>query len=80
MVLVDFRDLSIKYYRKKANLSQENLAKKLGITRTDMSFIENKKIYPDTKTAEMLAEILGIPIGKIYSGEELEIILYKNKK
>jgi len=71
-------DTSIKYYRKGLKINQSELAEKLGITSTDMSFIENKKIYPDSKIAEILAELLGIPIGKIYSEEELNLINYRS--
>lgn len=73
-----FIDTSIKYYRKGLKINQSVLAEKIGVTLTDMSFIENKKIYPDKKTAELLAEILQVPIGKIYSDEELTLINYRN--
>jgi len=72
-------DLSIKFYRKKRELRQSDLAKILQITNTDMSFIENKKIYPTAELAEYLSQALGVPIGKLYSEEELNFILYKNE-
>ncbi len=72
-------DSSIKYYRKKQNLKQSELAQKLGVTKTDMSFIENKKVYPAIEQAELLSNILEVTIGSIYSPEELELILYKGK-
>ena len=71
-------DKSIRYYRKKLKINQIDLAEKLGITLTDMSFIENKKTYPDSNIAEALADILEIPIGKIYSEEELNLINYRS--
>jgi DNA-binding XRE family transcriptional regulator len=73
-----FVDKSIKYYRKGLKIKQSELAEKIGVTFTDMSFIENKRIYPDSKTAELLAEILKVPIGKIYSDEELSLINYRS--
>lgn len=75
-----FTDKSIKYYRKKLKINQIDLANNLGITSTDMSFIENKKIYPAADTAEKLAEFLEVPIGKIYSEEELNLINYRSGK
>jgi DNA-binding XRE family transcriptional regulator len=73
-----FVDKSIKYYRKKLKIKQSILAQKLGITSTDMSFIENKKLYPPTQVAEQIADILEIPIGKIYSEEELNLIIFRS--
>jgi len=73
-------DKSIRYYRKKLKMRQSDLAEKLGIKSYLMSFIENKKLYPDSDLAQNLAFALGIPIGQIYSEEELNLIIYKNKK
>jgi len=75
-----FIDRTIKYYRKRANLKQSELAKKLGITNTDMSFIENKIIIPTKEKAELLSNILEVPIGLLYTTEELDFILYKSKE
>ena len=35
-------------------------------------------MYPDRNTADRMAEILGVPIGKLYSEIELEFIINKN--
>ena len=72
-------DKSIKYYRNKLKMRQSELAEKLGIKSYLMSFIENKKLYPNSDLAQNLAFVLGVPIGKIYSEEELNLIIYKNK-
>lgn len=72
-------DTSIKYYRRKLDLRQSDLAEKLGIKSYLMSFIETKKIYPEPEIAERLAEFLEVPIGKLYLEEELELILRKDK-
>ena len=71
-------DNTIKYYRKIAKLKQSELAKYLNLPRTTISFYENKKMYPNRNTAERIAEILGVPIGKLYSEEELDFIIFKN--
>jgi transcriptional regulator with XRE-family HTH domain len=73
-----YTDTSIKYYRKKLNLKQSELAEKLGISNTDMSFIETKKMYPEPVMAELLSQALGVPIGNLYSEEELSLILYRS--
>ena len=59
-------------------MRQSDLAEKLGITNTDMSFIDNKKVYPDSNLAQNLAFALGVTIGQLYSEEELNLIIYKN--
>ena len=71
-------DTTIKYYRKQKGMKQSELAKFLKIPRTTVSFYENKRMYPDRNTADRLAEILGVPIGKLYSEIELEFIIDKN--
>ena len=73
-------DTTIKYYRRKLNIRQSDLANKLGLTNTDMSFIENKKLYPKPDKAEKLAEFLEVPIGKLYSEKELELITFRNRE
>ena len=71
-------DKSIKYYRNKLKMRQSDLAEKLGIKSYLMSFIENKKLYPNSDLAQNLAFALGVPIGQLYSEEELNLIIFKN--
>lgn len=68
------QDTSISYYRNKAKLSQQKLADILDIPRTTMSFYENKRQYPSIEEAEQIAEILQVPIGSLYSHEELALM------
>ena len=72
-------DKSIRYYRKKLDIMQADLAKTLGITATDMSFIENKKLYPTSELAERISQILKVPVGALWKECELELILERNK-
>lgn len=72
-------DITIQYFRKKANLKQEELADRLKLPRTTVSFYETKRMYPDRNTAERIAEILGVPVGKLYSEEELNLITFRDK-
>lgn len=67
-------DTTIYIYRKAKELSQQELADKLDITRTTMSFYENKRMYPPLEIAEKLAKILDKTVGQLYSKEELEIM------
>jgi len=72
-------DTTIKYYRKRLKIKQSELAEKLGITVTDMSFIENKKLYPNPNLAELVSHTLNVPIGTLWSEEELNLIIFKSK-
>jgi len=72
-------DKSIRYYRKKLDILQADMAKTLGITATNMSFIENKKLYPDPTLAERISQILKVPVGALWKECELELILERNK-
>ena len=73
-------DKSIKYYRNKLKMRQADLAEKLGITNTDMSFIENKKQFPSAELAEQISQLLKVPVGAIWKEYELELILDKNNE
>ena len=70
-------DSTISTYRKKINMTQQKLAELLEVPRTTASFYENKKMYPDLKTAERIANILGVTIGQLYNQKELDVILIK---
>ncbi|HOA81292.1 MAG: helix-turn-helix transcriptional regulator [Methanofastidiosum sp.] len=72
-------DKSIRYYRRKNNITQQKLAELLGITQTYISFIEQKKMYPDIETAEKLASILNVPVGALWNTYELDMMLEKSK-
>lgn len=52
-------------YRKKCNLSQEDLAKEIGVTRQTISKWELDETSPDLKQAIKLARIFGISIDEL---------------
>lgn len=70
-------DNTIYSYRKKMKMTQQKLADLLELPRTTISFYETKRQYPDLKTAEKIAEILNTTIGKLYTKEELDVIITK---
>ena len=74
------QDKSIIFYRRRQNLKQQELADDLGITRTYLSFIENHRQYPDTELLDRLTKILGVTVSQIYSENELDFILYQDRK
>lgn len=73
-------DYSISFYRKLKKFKQQELAEKLKINRTELSFIETKKILPKVETAIKIAELLEVTIGQIYTKEELDFMIYREVK
>jgi len=59
----------IKLLRAQQNMTQEELAKMIGISRPALSDIENGKVMPSGKTVIRLANIFGIPAEKIFFEE-----------
>ena len=52
----------IYYYRKKAGLSQDALAEKLGVSRQAISKWETAESVPETAKLAALASVLGISV------------------
>lgn len=51
----------IKVLRAQHKLTQEELAKRIGISRPALSDIENNKVIPNGKIVIRIANIFGIP-------------------
>ena len=60
-------------YRKKANLTQMQLAEKLGITDKAISKWERGVAMPDTSIMLELCDILGISVNELLSGERINM-------
>ncbi|MDR1769665.1 MAG: helix-turn-helix domain-containing protein [Hungatella sp.] len=60
--------------RKEKNLTQAQLAEKLGITDRAVSKWENAKSMPDTGLMPELCELLGISVNELLSGEKLNLM------
>ena len=56
----------IEKYRKPLGLSQHRLGKKVGISRTSINKIETGKTIPSLKTANDIANALGVCMYKIF--------------
>ena len=56
-------------YRKKSGLSQDELAKKLGVTFQAVSKWENAKAAPDITFLPIMADIFGCYIDELFSRE-----------
>ena len=58
--------------RKEKNLTQEQLAEKLGVSNKTITKWETGKCMPDYSIVRSLCEELGITIGELMDGEETE--------
>jgi transcriptional regulator with XRE-family HTH domain len=57
-------------YRKKMNLSQEELAAKIGVSRQAVSKWERAEASPDTDNLILLADIYGVSLDELLKGEK----------
>lgn len=63
---------NIKKHRKEKNISQEELAEKIGVSRQSISFWENGKANPSLDTISKLASILGTSVGELLGSENTD--------
>jgi len=54
------------------NMTQEQLAKKVGISRTMITEIENGNANPSVKVAKKIAAVLGFPWTRFYEDDSDE--------
>ena len=62
---------NIKELRKNRKLRQEDLAKKLGVTRQTIIAIENNKYDPTLELAMKISEFFGVSVNEIFHLEKL---------
>lgn len=62
----------ISYKRKEKNLTQEQLAEKLGVSNKTVSKWETGKCMPDYSVVKNLCEVLDITIAELMDGEDAE--------
>lgn len=65
--------------RKKKNMTQEQLAEKIGVTSKTISRWENGNYMPDISLLKPLSEELGITLNDLLSGEKVEQEQYQEK-
>ena len=53
-------------------MTQAQLAEKVGVTRQTVAAIEKNKYAPSLETAFLIAEVFGKPIGEVFSMAPLE--------
>ena len=63
--------------RKKANLSQEQLAEKVGVSRQTISKWELGETAPDIKQAQILSQVFNVSLDELTGNDTKEIVLEK---
>ena len=64
----------IKELRAKYNLTQEQLAEKIGISRPALSDIETGKTIPRGQTIIRIANVFGMPAEQIFFEDEDDVV------
>ena len=62
---------AVKFYRKKANLSQEQLAEQLGVDRSTVTKWETKENLPRANKLLHIARILGCGVDELLQETDL---------
>ncbi|MEE0776839.1 MAG: helix-turn-helix transcriptional regulator [Bacillota bacterium] len=65
---------NIKQHRLESNLSQSDLAKKIGVTRETISRVESGRCNPSLELAYKIAKCLNTTIEDIFQLEEKKIL------
>ena len=61
---------NIKKHRTELNMTQEELAEKISVTRQAVSNWETEKTQPDIETLERISEVLGVTIEELIYGKQ----------
>ncbi len=61
---------NIKKIRTELNMTQEELAEKISVTRQAVSNWETEKTQPDIETLEQISEVLGVTIEELIYGKQ----------
>jgi len=62
---------NLKVHRARKNLTQEELAERVGVTRPTINFIENGRFVPSTLLALKIARIFEVPFEEVFFLESL---------
>lgn len=60
----------IKVYRAMQNMTQEELAERLRVTRRTINSIERGKYNPSIEVAFRIAKLFGVPVDEMFSLDE----------
>jgi len=57
---------NIKVHRAKRDMTQEQLAELVGVTRTTINFVERGRWVPSTVLALKIAQVFGVPLEEVF--------------
>ena len=60
----------LKVHRAKKNLTQEDLAELVGVTRPTINFVENKRFVPSALLALKIAKVFEVPFEEVFFLDE----------
>lgn len=60
----------IRHYRRRLNLTQKELAQKVGVSTGTIGMYETNKREPDLQMLRRLAEVLEVTVGELVAGAE----------
>lgn len=63
---------NIKKYRRQVDMTQEELAKRVGVTRETISYLEKGKYNPSLRLAYQVAALFNVGIEEMFEFDELE--------
>ncbi len=66
--------LRIKEFRKARNMTQEQLAERIGIGMANISYIENGKFAPSADTLSKISDIFDVEPYELYMFDHLESV------
>ncbi|MED9948177.1 helix-turn-helix domain-containing protein [Peptacetobacter sp. AB845] len=70
----------LQYFRKKSNLTQEELAEKLFVSRTAISKWESGRGMPSISSLKAISEVFNVSIDELLSSEEIIEVAEKENK
>ena len=71
---------NLKFYRKSAGLTQEELSEKIGYGHTYITEIESRHKFPKPETIDLIAETLKIEPGKLFEQEHSRSNIFISNK
>lgn len=57
---------TIRTLRKEKGWTQEDLARRIGMSRKHISYYENARVFPSEKTLSKLADVFGIEVDEFF--------------
>lgn len=57
---------TIRTLRKERGWTQEDLARRIGMSRKHISYYENARVFPSEKTLSQLADVFGIEVDEFF--------------